>query len=224
MAANKRLTPSLLSADAANLYRDAKAAVDGGADALHLDIMDGHFVPNLTFGPHVCACLSKVVGAPVDVHLMVMFPEMFIKPFIGAGAANITIHHEAQGDKVKILREIKNAGISTGISIKPLTPVTDVLQYLPHCDRVLLMTVEPGFGGQAILPQAFSRIKQIRALIDGEKPECVLQIDGGVTYENLTECLDAGADDIVAGSSVFKNEEITGRVFSFIKILDKYNR
>lgn len=216
------LAPSLLAADAAHLMCHASAARRGGAGMLHLDIMDGHFVPNLSFGPHVCAALARAGSLPLDVHLMVSRPDSLIDTFAESGASVLTVHAELGVRKVmRALKRIRALGVRTGLSIKPATDISAVLPFLPLTDMILLMTVEPGFGGQGFLPGSMERISALRALLDREKPEAYLEIDGGVRESNIGLCAEAGANVFVAGSASFgaTAEETEARVRSLLRLL-----
>ena len=198
-----QVSPSILSADFANLERDLKRLEEAGADLAHVDVMDGHFVPNLTIGAPVVKALSKVTTLPLDVHLMISEPHRYIEDFANAGAEYITIHLECDSDIAETLKLIRSLGVKSGLSIKPGTEVDAICEYLDLCDMVLLMSVEPGFGGQKFMPESVERLKMLRALIDATNPACLLEIDGGVSPANSKEIIEAGADILVAGSAVF---------------------
>ncbi len=214
------LAPSLLAADAAHFGEAAAAARRGGAAMLHLDIMDGHFVPNLSFGPHVAACLNKTVNLPLDVHLMVEQPSRFVEPFCDAGAASVNLHVETESTPalLSLLRGVHERGLRTAVTLKPGTALERLEPFLEHVDMVLIMTVEPGYGGQAMLPGSLGRIAAARALLDAHGGRILLQIDGGVTLENAADCRRAGADILVAGSSVFGAPDIEERVRQFLAL------
>ena len=205
---SRYLLPSLLAADAADFGGSVRAVEEGGAHALHLDIMDGHFVPNLSYGPHICRCLSRITRLPLDVHLMVTNPERFVKPFLEAGATGITVHLESDcPDLPGLLATIREEGALVGLSIKPKTAVEAVLPYLPLVDMVLLMTVEPGYGGQAFIPESLERIAALRGLLDAHKPGCLIELDGGIGADNIVQCAVLGAEALVAGSACFGTTE-----------------
>ena len=201
----KKLAPSILSADFANLEKDISAVTDGGADYLHIDVMDGHFVPNITIGPAVVKSIKRVAKIPLDVHLMISAPSRYAVEFADAGADFITFHMETELSKNPrdLILAIRQMGVKPAVSIKPATPVLSVAPILQLVDMVLVMTVEPGFGGQGFIPETFKKISEMRALIDKVNPACELEVDGGIHEGNIAEIARAGADVIVAGSAVF---------------------
>lgn len=215
-----KLSPSILSADFANLARDVKAAVDAGAEYVHVDVMDGHFVPNISLGVPVLKSLRKATDAILDVHLMISDPDKYLDAFIDAGADIITVHYESNGDTCEQLKKIRAAGKKASCTIKPGTPADVLLPLLPYCDMVLLMTVEPGFGGQGFIPESMERIAFIRKAIEENGYNCELEIDGGAKISNTADIVAAGADVIVAGSAVFGGD-IEGNVKGFLKVFDE---
>ncbi|MEG2378526.1 MAG: ribulose-phosphate 3-epimerase, partial [Clostridia bacterium] len=176
---------------------------DAHADMAHVDVMDGHFVPNLTIGAPVVEALSKVTQLPLDVHLMMSEPMQYIDDFARAGAAIITIHAECDSDIGATLAKIRENGVLAGLSIKPGTPVEELCEYVDDIDLVLIMSVEPGFGGQKFIAESIERISAARTLIDTANPACLLEVDGGITVENAGGVIESGADILVAGSAVF---------------------
>lgn len=205
-----KIAPSILAADFAHLGPEVHAVEKAGADWLHLDVMDGHFVPNLTFGPPVIAGLKDHCHLPFDVHLMVTNPHDLLEDFVDAGADHITFHVEAQTDTVATLQDIRNLGKKAGLSLRPSTPATMLNSFFPMLDLVLVMSVEPGFGGQAFEPATVDKIKEIKHLIETHQPPIEhhidIVVDGGITPENAYKVIEAGATVLVAGSSVFKKE------------------
>lgn len=215
-----KLAPSILSADFANLARDVKIAVDAGAEYVHVDVMDGHFVPNITIGAPVVKSLRKATDATLDVHLMISDPDKYLDDFIAAGSDIITVHYESNGDTAGQLKKIHAAGVRASVVIKPKTPVSDILPLLPLCDMVLIMTVEPGFGGQGFIPECMDKIRQLRKAISEGGYTCELEIDGGAKLTNTADIVAAGADVIVAGSAVFGGD-IADNVKQFHEVFQK---
>ena len=208
-----KLSPSILSCDFSRLGEQVRIAEQAGADYLHLDVMDGNFVPNISFGIPVIESLRKVSNMVFDVHLMIAEPELFIEKFAHAGADIITVHAEATAHLHRAVQQIKETGRRAGVALNPSTPL-DVVEYvLDDVDVILLMTVNPGFGGQKYIPAMTEKIRRLKKMLDGRPVE--LEIDGGVGLNNLKETLDAGANVIVAGSAVFGQEDIAAAVADF---------
>jgi ribulose-phosphate 3-epimerase len=201
---SKLVAPSILSADFANLQREIEAVVAAGADWIHVDVMDGHFVPNLTIGAPVVAALKKVSRVPLDVHLMIENPEKYVPDFIKAGADYLTIHVEATKDPVSLLRKIRAAGVKSGITLRPGTPLSAIESLLPEADLVLVMTVEPGFGGQSFMEDQIPKMKRLRELIAQQKLKTLIEVDGGINAETAQKC---DVDVFVAGNFVFKHPQ-----------------
>ena len=200
-----KIAPSILSADFAKMGEEVRALETCGADMVHCDVMDGVFVNNLTFGIKMVEDIRKHTNLPLDCHLMIVQPEKYVERFAKAGADIITVHYEACQDNLKeVLSLIKSTGVKCGAVINPDTPVEKIKDVIPLCDMVLVMSVFPGFGGQKFIPSALDKLREIRAIINESGKTIDLQIDGGVTEENVEEIKAAGANVIVAGSTVFK--------------------
>lgn len=198
-----KIAPSILSADFAKLGEEIQAIEKAGADLVHVDVMDGAFVPNLTIGPVVIKSLRKTTKLPFDVHLMIENPEKYIEDYRKAGADIITIHYEASTHLDRALHQIKATGAKVGVSIVPSTPVEVLQHVLPLCDLVLIMSVNPGFGGQKFIEYSLEKIATLRKMIDATKKNIMLEVDGGVNTETVKKIVKAGADTLVAGSAVF---------------------
>ncbi|MDR3256099.1 MAG: ribulose-phosphate 3-epimerase [Endomicrobium sp.] len=200
------IAPSILSANFTALQHDIKIIEDAGAEWIHIDIMDGHFVPNITIGPVVVKSLRKATKLFFDVHLMITNPEKYWREFQKAGADIITFHSEVLTDKKKLIEDIKSTDIKVGISIKPATQVSEIKDLLSYLDLVLIMTVEPGFGGQCFMEDMVPKIKDLRKIIDKNKYKCLIEIDGGINSKTSSICIKAGADALVSGSYIFSAE------------------
>ena len=204
------IVPSILSADLWQLGEEVRRVENAGADWLHVDIMDGHFVPNLSFGPALVRSLKGKTNLPLDVHLMVEHPAQFIKPFAQAGADLLTIHLEAQDDVCETFQQIRALGVKTGVSIKPDTDVAALKPVLEQVDLILVMSVYPGFGGQSFLPCSPERIKQVRQLITASQRNIWLEVDGGINAQTAPQVIAAGADALVAGNAIFSAKDPAG--------------
>ena len=205
---NIKIAPSILSANFAKMGEEVQSLERNGADLVHCDVMDGVFVNNITFGIKMVEDLRKITTLPLDCHLMIVHPEKYVERFAKAGADIITVHWEACQDNLEeVLKLIKSTGVKCGAVINPDTPVVKIKDVILLCDMVLVMSVFPGFGGQKFIPCALDKLREIRAIIDASGKDIDLQIDGGVTAENVEEIKAAGANVIVAGSAVFKAED-----------------
>lgn len=204
------IAPSLLSADFAALARDIAAVERGGADLLHVDVMDGHFVPNLSLGPPVVRAVRRVATVPLDVHLMLDNPDGFIDLFVDAGAARITVHVEVLPHLHRTLQAIRRAGALAGVAINPSTPVGALEEVAAEVDQVLVMSVNPGFGGQTFIPRSESKIRAIRSLLDRAGNRAPVSVDGGIDHGNAARVAAAGAEILVAGNAIFAGGDAEG--------------
>ncbi|MCD6236863.1 MAG: ribulose-phosphate 3-epimerase [Thermoplasmata archaeon] len=200
------VSPSILSADFSRLEEEIKAVEKAGAEWLHIDVMDGHFVPNITIGPPVVKSIRKVTDMFFDVHLMIENPDKYVKPFADAGADGITFHIESNADPMRTIEMIKNAGCKAGISLNPPTPIDRIRDLISYVDLVLVMSVNPGFSGQKFIPDVVQKIEWLRKQIDKNNYKILIEVDGGVNKETGEIAKKAGADVLVAGNFVFKNE------------------
>ncbi len=201
----KKIAPSLLSADFANLERDIKMLEKGGADVLHVDVMDGHFVPNITIGPLVVDAINKVASIPLDVHLMIENPGDYVDAFVDAGADYLTVHVEATPHLHRVIQKIKSRGVKAGVSLNPHTPLSSIEEVLGDIDLILIMAVNPGFGGQGFIENTLDKLKRLKKLLVEKNAEHIeIEVDGGVKIENIKEISEAGCDIFVSGSGIFK--------------------
>ncbi|MGA0052794.1 MAG: ribulose-phosphate 3-epimerase [Pelagibacteraceae bacterium] len=204
MSAPIKISPSILSADFSKLGEEIVSLEKAGADYIHIDVMDGHFVPNITIGPEVIKRLRPVTKLTFDVHLMIAPVDPFIKDFAEAGADIITFHPEATEDISKTIKLIRSHGKKVGVSLKPLSPISLIEDYLNEIDLILIMSVNPGFGGQKFMPEVLDKMKSLREIVDQKKLKVDIEIDGGINFDNSKKAKDFGANILVSGSTVFK--------------------
>ncbi len=205
----KILAPSILSADFTNLSQQIRLVEMAGADWIHCDIMDGHFVPNITFGPFIVEAVNRITDLPLDVHLMIESPELFIKDFIDAGADFVTVHFEEVIHLNRVVYQIKELGAKAGVVINPSTPVHSIRDIAEYIDLLLIMTVNPGFGGQTFIPNSVRRIHEAVELREKFRAKFLIEVDGGINNQTIKITSEAGADVFVAGASIFKSENIS---------------
>ena len=219
MTSEFKLAPSILSADFSDLKTALNQCEEGGAHWVHVDVMDNQFVPNLTIGPPVVKSIRPKTEKFIDVHMMVIEPEKLVEPFARAGADNITFHIEAVGDPDSVIDLIKSCGCKAGVSIKPKTPLQDIIPILDKVDVVLVMSVDPGFGGQGFLPGSSERVsKTKKLLVDNSLNRVLIEVDGGVKLHNAKEVIEAGADVLVAGSEVFNSDDPVQTIKDFYQL------
>jgi ribulose-phosphate 3-epimerase len=211
------IAPSLLSADFTHLGEEIDLLEKAGADLLHLDIMDGHFVPNITFGPGIVKQIRGITVLPLDVHLMIANPENFVDAFIDAGSDIVTVHSEATNHLHRLLTHIRARGKKAGVSINPATPLTAISEITAYCDLVLVMTVNPGFGGQSFIPEGADKVKRLRALLKEKKSDALIEVDGGVNDETAPLLWKAGCDILVAGSYIFSSGDYAAAIDSILE-------
>lgn len=201
-----KIAPSILSADFTKLGEEIKAVEEAGADYIHIDVMDGHFVPNITVGPMIVKAARKATDLPLDVHLMIESPEMYIDDFVKAGSDLITVHVETVTHLHRLLEVIRDAGVKVGAALNPATPLSSIEYVLRHLDMVVLMTVNPGFGGQSFIPEVLPKISELKKIIVQKGIEVDIEVDGGINVKNIGQAAQAGANVFVAGNAVFSSQ------------------
>ncbi len=219
----KKLSPSMLSADFGILNEQLEKIERAGAQYLHIDVMDGVFVPNISFGAPVYKCIRKSCGMVFDVHLMIVEPERYIEDFVKAGADIVNFHVEATENPGMVLEKIKSLGVNAGITIKPNTPVTAITDYLDKTDLVLVMTVEPGFGGQKLITDCLEKIKELKRLREEKGYSYEIEIDGGVNLDNIRDVMESGVDVVVAGSAVMGANDIEKAAKDMLAVIKEYD-
>jgi ribulose-phosphate 3-epimerase len=208
MTEQTKIAPSMLAADFSQLGEEVQRVADAGADLIHLDVMDGHFVPNLTMGPRLIGALRQYTAIPFDVHLMITHPQNYIDAFADAGADLITFHSELGGQVEAVIEQIKARGIKAGVALRPKTPISVVAPYLPTLDLVLLMSVEPGFGGQQFMMSTLEKLDHLRAMIQTQDVTVEIEVDGGINRENAGLVRSRGATILVAGTAIFGSNDV----------------
>jgi len=222
MNSPKKIAPSILSADFARLAEEIAKVETAGADMIHVDVMDGHFVPNFTIGPPIVKAIRKVTKLPLDVHLMMTNPEEFIPEFIKAGSNYLTVHVETCPHLHRTIQSIKEEGVKAGVTLNPGTPLGSIEEILSEVDLVLIMSVNPGFGGQSFIPQTLEKLKRARKMIDDRGLKVELEVDGGVKPENMAVLSQAGADIFVAGSAIFGSRDYKETIQKMRKAIGEY--
>jgi ribulose-phosphate 3-epimerase len=213
------IAPSILSADFARLGEQVREVEAGGAALIHVDVMDGHFVPNITIGPVVTSALRRVTDLPLDCHLMIAEPDRYLESFVEAGADMVAVHVEVTPDLSRTVRAIRDLGVKAGVVLNPATPLSSVEGILPQADYVLLMSVNPGFGGQPLIPAVLEKARALREWIDRAALDTRIEIDGGVTLDNLEQVARTGVDVIVVGSAIFGSVDVRGTTSRMVEIL-----
>jgi ribulose-phosphate 3-epimerase len=218
-----KIAPSILSADFGQLADQVRLLEQGGADSLHLDIMDGHFVPNLTFGPPVVAALRKTTGLPFDAHLMVDHPDYLLEAFAAAGSDSITVHAETCPHLYRTVEAVKALGLKAGVALNPATPLSAVEYVLDQVDLVLLMTVSPGWGGQEFIAGMYDKIRTLRGILDASDRQPDLQVDGGINKANVKAVATAGANHLVIGSALFGSGDVAATLQEYRKLIEHFS-
>lgn len=216
----KLIAPSVLSADFSRIEQQVKMITEAGADLLHLDVMDGHFVPNITFGSKMVADIRKLTNLPLDVHLMISEPEKYVNEFAKAGADWISVHYEASDHLNRLVQQVKDAGAKAGVVVNPATNVNVLEEILPYADFILLMSVNPGFGGQKFIESSTEKAKKLSAMIQSSGSKAFIEMDGGIGTGNIKMLSDAGVNVFVAGNSVFGSKDPAGTIAEMKKLIN----
>ncbi len=212
-----KIAPSILTADFGHLADQLAAAEKGGADLIHLDVMDGWFVPNISFGPLLIRSVRQYTSLPLDVHLMVQDPERYLAEFADAGASILTVHVEASVHLQRTLQQIRDLGCRVGLALNPATPIESIREVVEMLDMVLVMSVNPGFGGQKFIPATYDKIRRMKALLEQQNTACEVEVDGGVGVSNIADVVASGADVLVAGSAVYNGKQSVGANLSALR-------
>ncbi len=214
-----RTSPSLLAADFLHLETEIKRAEAAGADMLHCDVMDGVYVPNISFGFFIIQQIAKITALPLDVHMMTACPQNYLDVLKDAGAASVTLHSDVlpEEETIAALKKIRELGMKAAISLRPKCPASDAIPYVPYVDMILVMTVEPGFGGQKFMHDMMPKVSELRAYLDEHKPECEIQVDGGVSPDTVAECAKAGASNFVVGTASFRANDMGEALRGIVK-------
>ncbi len=203
-----KIAPSILTADLSNIEKQIRFLEDGGADLIHVDVMDGSFVPNITFGPVIVKTIHKITNIPLDVHLMIVNPDKYIEEFVSAGAGYITIHQEASLHLHRTISIIKNLGAKAGVALNPSTPLSSIEEIIQDIDLALIMSVNPGFGGQVFIESSLNKISRLKSLIKDKESHALIEVDGGINLQNVEKAVKAGTDILVIGNSIFGSTDI----------------
>lgn len=218
-----KTSPSLLACDFLHLADEVKRAEDSGCDMLHCDVMDGMYVPNISFGFDIIGKIHSITSLPLDVHMMTAAPQKYIDVLRDAGASSVTIHHDVmpKEELIETLKYIKSLGMKAAVSLKPAYPASDAFDFVPYCDMILVMTVEPGFGGQKFMTSMLPKIKELREYLNANNPECDIQVDGGVGETTVADCAAAGANVFVVGTASFRAENMKNAITTITDIAEK---
>lgn len=216
------LLPSILNADFGILTQQIHEVEKAGVEGIHLDIMDGHFVPNISFGPDIVAQINRITDLPLDVHLMISDPEFFIQRFINAGADNVTIHQETCKNPRALIETIRTSGPTVGIALNPETPVETIVPLLGEVQLILIMSVRPGFGGQTFIAETLPKISNLKQLTKSQYPDLIIEVDGGLDNGTILKVIERGANALVVGSAIFKKTDVESAVYTFRNLIRTY--